>query len=299
MLDRMIEDFLVVGGGPAGLAAALSIGRARRSTCLIDGGSPRNAAATHLHNFVTRDGTPPAEFRAAGRAQLARYPNVRLVDGLVHGITGEKDRFVAETSAGSVTCRRVLLTLGMIDLPLPIPGYAELWGTSIFQCPYCHGWEHGDEPFGVLATSLPLVDWSPFLTSWSRDVIVFTGGAFEVPRETKTRLQAKGVALEERPVASLRGEGGKLAEIVLADDVRIARSVLFARPPQRQATLVTSLGLALDEGGYVALNERKETSVPGIYAAGDLSTQMQGAIMAAAGGVMAAAMATHELVLAG
>lgn len=295
----MIEDFLVVGGGPAGLAAALSLGRARRSTCVIDGGVPRNAAATHLHNFVTRDGTPPAEFRAEGRAQLGRYPNVRVVDGLVSAITGEKGHFVAETNAGPIACRRVLLTLGMIDLPLAIPGYAEVWGTSIFQCPYCHGWEHGDEPFGVLATSLPLVEWSPFLTSWSRDLVVFTGGAFAVPPELAARLREKGIVLEERPIESLRSERGVLTAVVLGGGVAVPRRVLFARPPQRQAPLVTGLGLTLDENGFVALNERKETSVAGIYAAGDLTTQMQGAIMAAAGGVMAAAMATHELVLGG
>lgn len=295
----MIEDFLVVGGGPAGLAAALSVGRARRTTCLVDGGTPRNAAATHVQNFVTRDGTPPAELRAVGRAQLGKYPNVRIVDGLVSAITGEKGHFVAETTSGAIHARRILLTVGMVDLPLPIPGWAEHWGSSIFQCPYCHGWEHGDEAFGVVATSLPLVEWSPFLTSWSRDLVVFTGGAFEVPDEVRARLAKAGITIEERPILGLRGNGGVLEGVVLGGDAVVPRRVLFARPPQRQPAIVQQLGLALDEGGYVLVDEKKQTSMPGIYAGGDLTTPMQGAILAAAAGVVAAAMATHDLVLAG
>lgn len=301
MNDRASDviDAVVVGGGPAGLNAALAMGRARRSVLLCDGGTPRNARAEEVHTFVTRDGTPPAEFRRIAREQLRRYETVTVRDQLVQRIVvqeGKTPRFTIHVGDAVVEARRVILATGMIDVLPSIPGVAELWGTSVFQCPYCHGFEHRDQPFAVLAEHPMIVEWAPFLRAWSKDVIVFTNGALEVSSEVRAKVAAQGVTIEERRIAALHGEGGSLRAIELADGHRVARSVVFYKPSQRQVPLVAELGLALTDLGEVKVDERGATSIPGIFAGGDLTTMKQSAILAAGAGTWAASMATHELV---
>jgi thioredoxin reductase len=297
----MHYDVIIVGAGPAGLSAALALGRARRRVLLCDSGPRRNAAAEHIHNFVTRDGTPPDEFRRIGREQLAAYPSVEARDARVDGITGHKGAFEIVLGTDTVQARRVLLCTGMIDEPLELDGFRELWGRSIFQCPYCHGWELRDRPWGYLAREPEASHLLPFallLRGWTREVVVFTSGAFEVPPEAREQLHAAGVQLETRPVARLVAQDERLAAVELADGTRTRCEVLFAHPPQRHVELVRALGIALDEQGSVQVDPmRKETSVPGIHAAGDLTTRMQGAILAAAAGTHAAGMINLELAM--
>lgn len=294
-------DVVIVGGGPAGLAAALTLGRARRRVLLCDSGPRRNAAAERVHNFVTRDGTPPDEFRGIAREQLTHYPNVTVRDDGVGAITGERDAFRVETSSDTVLTRRVLLCVGMIDETLPLEGFRELWGHGIYQCPYCHGWEVQDRRWGYLArpddaAHMPM--FAQLVRVWTDDVVVFTNGAFEVDPEIRARFESLGIGLETRAIARLVAEGTKLSAIELRDGTRVARDVLFTHPPQRQVELVTQLGLALDEAGFVRVDPMSRvTSVPGIYAAGDLITRMQSAIAGAAAGVQAASMITVELAL--
>ncbi|QRN97309.1 NAD(P)/FAD-dependent oxidoreductase [Archangium violaceum] len=294
------KDVVIVGGGPAGLSAALVLGRARKKVLLCDAGTPRNAAAEHIQGFVTRDGTPPQEFRRIGREQLrpydVEYQNVRVLSverldsGFRVGLEGGR---VVET-------RRVLLATGMVDVLPDLPGYRELWGKSIFQCPYCHGWEVRDQAWGVLATDEHMLDFGLFVTGWSKDVVVFTNGALAVPPEQRSRLEHAGVRLEERRIRQLLVREEHLHAVELEDGARVARQVLFARPPQRQTPLVQQLvgqlGLALDEQGFVRVDEpHKQTSVPGIHAAGDLTTLLQGALVGASAGAMAGYMMNHSL----
>lgn len=295
----MVFDAVIVGGGPAGLSAALALGRARRSVLLCDAGPRRNAAATHVHNFVTRDGTPPEDFRRVAREQLARYPSVVVRDEGVASVTGTRGSFRVALAAESVAARRVLLGAGMIDETLPIEGFRELWGRSIFQCPYCHGWEVRDRRWAFLATPATAAHFEPFalqLLCWTRDVTVFTGGAFEVAAESRARLEAAGITLVTDAIARLVSSEGHLAAVELVGGARVPCDVLYAHPPQRQIELVGALGLALDEAGFVVVDPMKrETSRPGIYAAGDLTSRMQGAIFAAASGTHAAAMLNLDL----
>ena len=297
----MSYDVVIVGGGPAGLAAALALGRARKRVLLCDSGPRRNAAAEHLHNFVTRDGTPPDEFRRAGREQLLAYPSVEARDARVESIAGTRGAFAVSLAAETIEARRVLLCTGMIDEMLPIDGYRELWGHAIFQCPYCHGWEVRDRRWGYLALAADAGHLLPFALQargWSRDVVVFTGGAHEVPMETGDRLRAAGIRLETAPIARLVARGRTLEAVELTDGTAVPCDVLFSHPPQRQVELVCSLGVALDEGGYVQTDEmRLETSVPGIHAAGDLTTRMQAAIWAAALATRAASVINVELMM--
>jgi thioredoxin reductase len=294
----MPYDVVIVGGGPAGLSGALSLGRARKRVLLCDSGPRRNAAARHIQNFVTRDGIPPDEFRHIGRNQLATYSSVEVRDVLIEAISGTRGAFQVKLEKETVEARRILLCTGMIDELLDIDGFREHWGHSIILCPYCHGWEVRDRRFGVLMSSIEMLDFAILLRGWTREVVALTGNKFSIPGDAAERAKKAGVFIEERQVVRLVGKDGHLEHAELQDGSSIPLDVLFARPPQRQVPIVRSLGLALNSMGYVDVHEtHRETSVPGIYAAGDLVSPAQAAIMAAAAGTFAAAMINHELTI--
>jgi thioredoxin reductase len=297
----MLYDVVIAGGGPSGLSAALALGRARKRVLLCDSGPRRNAAAQHIHNFVTRDGTPPNEFRRIGREQLTHYPSVEVRDVGVASVSGSRGAFRVELTTGFVEARRILLCTGMIDELLPIEGFRELWGHSIFQCPYCHGWEVQDRAWGVLgraADASHLVPFALMLRAWTRDVVVFTGGAFELPEESRALLHAAGVRLETAPVSRLVAREERLEAVELSSGANVRCDVLFTHPPQQQVAIVRALAVELDDDGYVRVDPMKrETSIPGIFAAGDLTTRMQGAVIAAAAGTHAATAINGELTM--
>jgi thioredoxin reductase len=299
--DTMQYDVIIIGGGPAGLSAALTLGRGRKRVLLCDAGARRNAGAERVHTYVTRDGTPPDEFRRVAHEQLRMYPDVERRDVRVVALGRDGDGLRATLGDGSeVWAARAVLALGVVDvLPDDLPGYRELWGRSIFQCPYCHGWEVQERRFAWLAPGPEMLSFAIFLTGWSADVVALTGGRFAVDAAARADLQRAGVPLDERPLRRLHAHDGELSAIEFEGGDRLARDILFARPPQRQTELVQSLGLELDEHGYVRVDAHGRTSMPGVYAAGDLTTPIQAAQLAAAAGMQAAAALNHELTIAG
>lgn len=294
----MNYDIVIVGGGPGGLSAALALGRARKKVLVCDAGPRRNAAAVEMHNFVTRDGIAPQEFRRIAREQMQQYTSVEIREVSVEKITGAKNNFTVTLSDGEVTARRILLTTGMIDTRLDLPGIERHWGHGVVQCPYCHGWESRDRPWGFVLTPLTAAHAMPFamqLLGWSNDITVFTNAATEIHADSLAPLKNAGLKVETRKITQL-SETKHLEFIEVEGGARVPCELLFAHPPQKQVPVVTQLGLALDENGYVKTDPmKKETSVPGIYAAGDLCTQMQAAVWAAANGTVAAAMINMEL----
>ncbi len=289
-------DVLIVGGGPGGLSAALALGRARKRVLLCDSGPRRNALAEHLNNFVTRDGVPPAEFRREARAQLAKYPNVECRDVAVESISGSRGAFTARVGAGSVRARRVVLATGLVDVLPELEGLRALWGHAVFQCPYCHGWEVKERRWGYLAPDASAPHVALFalqLRAWSSDVTLFANGLGD---DARRQLLAAKVHIESADVKRLAGAGHTLEAVELGDGRRVPCDVLFMHPPQRQVGVVTELGVALDEEGFVKVDPMsRETSIPGVYAAGDLTTRMQAAVIAAAAGMHAAAFINAEL----
>lgn len=278
-------ELIIVGGGPAGLSAALAAGRARRKALLIDGGTPRNAAAHEVHTFVTRDGTPPAEFRRIAREQIARYPTVAFADGIVENIEGQAGDFQVTLRGGeSAAGARILLALGLVDIFPSIPGVSEYWGRGLHHCPYCDGYELRDGAWGLL-TDQPLgFEYSFLLRGWTNRLTVFTNGK-PIDAEWSEKLAQAGTKVDTRPLARVTGTDRALNGIALQDGTAIALDALFLQPAQRQTVLVAKLGLAVRSDGAIERNEQGETSRPGIYAAGDCSAgPMQQAIFSAAEG---------------
>jgi thioredoxin reductase len=282
-------DVIVAGGGAAGLSAALVLGRARRRTLVVDDGHPRNAPSPAAHSVFTRDGTPPAELLETARAQLAPYDSVVFRRGRIVTAAGEPGGASVVLADGSVhRSRQLLLSTGVRDELPPIQGLAGLWGRGVLHCPYCHGWEVRDAPLavhGAGATAMQLVS---LLLQWSRDVVLCTGGPAGLAAEEREALGRHGVRIIETPVIRLEGNG-RLERIGFADGSSLSRAALFLRPPQRPAgDLFRQLGCELTEAGFVSIGADHRTSVPGIYAAGDVTTPFQQVIVAAASGAEAA-----------
>jgi len=296
-MSDLTADVVIAGGGPGGLGAALALGRAAKRVLLCDAGAPRNSAAEHMHGFVTRDGIAPAEFRRIAREQLRPYAVTSKEVGVTSIEQVRAGGFEVTLSDGSsVSCRRVLLTLGMIDDLPELPGIRELWGPSVFSCPYCHGWEARGRRWGILATNAELLEYAIFLTGWTHDVVAFTNGPVDIPADLRARLAEARVALEPRPVRRMiAGPDRRLTAVETEDGALVPCEGMVVRPRQRQTDLVRRLGLVLDDGGFVRTDENGQTSVHGIYAAGDLASPMQAAIFAAAAGTRAAYLLNHAM----
>jgi len=297
----MPDDFelLVIGGGPAGLSAALVAARARRRVLLVDGCEPRNAAAPAVHTFVTRDGVLPAEFRHIARAQLQAYPTVTIVDGEVTTITGTSPEFRVTLADGrSAGARVVLLATGLVDILPGVPGLRERWGRGVHHCPYCDGYEHRDQPWGVLADEPTVFDFALFLRGWTPSVTLFTMGA--APQgEAVTTLERAGVIIETAAIARIiASDAHHLDAVELEGGRQVPIESLWLRPAQRQRGLTAGLGLAVDDDGAICRDEHGETPTPGIFVAGDLAAgAAQQALQAAADGARVAMTINHRLIV--
>ncbi|WP_223652292.1 NAD(P)/FAD-dependent oxidoreductase [Hymenobacter psoromatis] len=291
----MDHDVLIIGAGSAGLSAALTLGRCRRRVLLADGGAPRNAPSGGVHGFLTRDGVRPAELLRLGHAQLAPYPTVSVQELKITGLDKIADGFRAAgtTSQGHAwvgTARRVLLATGVEDLLPPLPGFRELWGTGVLHCPYCHGYEVRDQPLAVYGRGKAAVGLALLLTNWSQDIVVVTDGPGHLTAYGRQRLRQHRIGLHEEPVAGLVGGAATgLRCIEFTDGTYLERKALFLHPPQEQRSpLAASLGARLNGKGAVWVDKNSQTSVPGLYAAGDTTPGQQQALIAAAEGNKAA-----------
>lgn len=288
-------DVVVVGGGPAGLTAALYLGRARKEVVVVDAGNPRHAVSDGVHNFLTRDGLPPAELRREAWAQMAAYPSVGRVDDRVETLSRDGERWIVQTKAhGELRARALLLATGVVDQHPEIDGYAARWGHAIHHCPYCHGWEMKDQPLAVLAHGDAATHLAPLLQGWSDDVMLLTNGV-SLDAATRSALEAAGIPVHEAPIASLQGPDNELHAVVLENGTTLERRGLFVAADQKQVPLVERLGLDQTDDGYVQVDVFGATSLPMVWAAGDLTSRLQQVVEAAAQGARAGAMINMSL----
>ena len=299
-MDR-IWDCIVVGGGAAGLSAALVLGRARRSTLLVDSGRQSNLAAHGIGGLLGSDGRPPADFYAGAHRELAEYPAVEVRAGEVVGGARDHDGFTLELDGGErVRALRVLLATGMDYRPPELPGVAERWGGSVFHCPFCHGWEVRERPLGVLDRGESGARRALMLRAWSDDVTLLTDGPAELDGPAAEQLRAAGVTIDERRVAELRGDGEALGAVAFQDgSERPLEGLLVPATLHQRSALAEQLGAATREPNPIVADaletEASQTTVPGLYAAGDLTGDMPSVVNALATGSRAAAMIVHDL----
>jgi thioredoxin reductase len=299
-------DVIVIGGGAAGLSGAVALARSRRSVLVADAGEPRNSPAGHVHNFLTRDGTPPEELYAAGRAEVARYGG-HVEAGKVTSLSRDGELFLAEVNGRAVTARRLLVATGLRDELPDVPGLAERWGIDVLHCPYCHGWEVRDQRVGILATGPGAVHQALLFRQLTPHVTVLRHTAAPFAAEQAEQLSAVGIPVINGRVTRVEAAASRLTGVRLADGSRVAFDALIVAPKfVANADPLTPFGLAPVEvvfGGQViatriVADPSGATSVPGIYVAGNVADPQAQVIVAAAAGLMAGAAINADLVAA-
>ncbi|MFH8476421.1 NAD(P)/FAD-dependent oxidoreductase [Streptomyces sp. NPDC018000] len=287
--DDQVHDVVVVGAGAAGLNAALLLGRARRKVVVIDAGEPRNAPASHMHGFLSRDGLPPTALLDLGRAEIAHY-GIPVVRGRVEQIDHGYD--IRMVGGVVLKARRVLVATGLRDELPDIPGVRERWGKDLLHCPYCHAYEVRDQPLAVLGTHPGAVHQALLLRQWSDDVVFFPH-TLAPTAEERERLEARGLRIAEGRIKRLVVDDDRLRGIELTDGRAVPRAAafLFPRPVPHDA-LLTHLGCDKDANGWVATDRTGRTSVPGVWAAGNV-IDPRAQVVAAAGMGSTAAFAIN------
>ncbi len=290
-------EVCIVGGGPAGLSAALVLGRCRRSVTLFDAGEPRNAVSRALHAYLTRDGTPPLDLRRMGREELRGYPSVEIVDDEVVVIHRQVDRFALETRGSRrVTSRFLLLATGRIDVLPELERAKEFYGRGLYHCPYCDGWEHRDGRLAVVGVGA--IDLALELLTWSDRVMVCPEEGSTIDEDMMARLQRRGISVARAPLVGLCGpQGGPLERLLLKNGEEVPCDALFFCSECRQRSPFGEiLGCSFDDDGSVKCTGHAATGVPGLYVAGNVRGGLHLAIMAAAEGAEAA-VAINEAIL--
>jgi thioredoxin reductase len=293
-METTINDVAVVGGGAAGLSAALVLGRARRKVVVIDTRSPRNAAAAHMQGFISRDGMPPAELLEVARAEVRGYGVEILDDEVVAAATG----FTLRLRGGrEIAARRLVLALGATDQLPDIAGARERWGRDFLHCPYCHGWEVRDQPIGVLGTDAGSVEHAHLLRQWSDDIVFFAHSQIVAPSE-RAALAARGIVVVEGIVTGFSITDDRLSAVQLDDGRAVARSAVFMRPTlgANGRGIIESLGCEVDAGGFIRVDSVGGTSVAGVWAVGNVANPRAQVITAAGEGSAAAIAINTELV---
>jgi thioredoxin reductase len=296
-------DVVVVGGGAAGLSGALTLARARRSVVVIDGGAPRNAPASGVHGFLSRDGVSPARLLEDGRADVRRYGG-HIAAGEASAADRDQDGFTVTLAGGrTVAARRLLVATGLVDELPDVPGARELWGRGVHHCPYCHGWEIRDQAIGVLASGPRTVHQALLFRQWSADVTLFLHGTPPPDGGQAEELAARGIGVVPGEVASLETTDGCLTGVRLRDGTVVPRQALVVTPRfVARAGVVAPLGLKpvpdpLGVGEHIPAGPTGLTAVPGVWVAGNATDLMAQVVGAAAAGVTAAAAINADLIV--
>ena len=290
-------DVAVVGGGAAGLSAALVLARARRAVVVIDAGAPRNAPAAHMQGFLSRDGMPPSELLAAGREEVSGYGG-HLVSGTVTDVTpSDPGGFEISLADGqALSARRVLVTTGLRDELPDLPGVRERWGRDLLHCPYCHGHEVRDQRLGVLGGNPDAVPHALLIRQWTTDVVFFAHTG-ELTADEREQLVARAIGVVDGPVARLVVEDDRLHAVELEDGRVVDRDAVFIRPAfTPNSELLAGLGCATHDNGWVVADPTGRTTVPGVWVAGNAVNPRAQVITAAGEGSAAAIAINADLV---
>ncbi len=305
--DVELVDVLVIGGGPAGLSAALNLGRARASVVVVDADRPRNAATLRSHGFLTRDGVPPHELRRLAREELAAYPDVRILSrSRVTALSAETGRDGARFAAtldgrrapARIAARAVLVATGLRETLPAVPSIRAFYGMSVFSCAACDAWELQDRPLGLIGETSDLAGRARLIARWTSQLTVFTNASSAVDAVDEAELAASGVRVERRGIADLVGDRGDVTGVRLVDGTLVPIEGGFVRPLWHPSLeFADGLEVDRDADGHLTVDRSGRTSLPGLYAAGDAAAPgPQQLIVAAGQGARAAAVIVHDLV---
>ncbi|MFN8307350.1 MAG: NAD(P)/FAD-dependent oxidoreductase [Ferruginibacter sp.] len=291
-------DVIIIGGSYAGLAAGMALGRALRRVLIIDSGKPCNRQTPHSHNFLTQDGTPPAEIARQARKQVEVYDTVEFLND--RAITGRKTAggFVIELSTGKeFKARKLVFATGIKDEMPAIPGFAESWGISVLHCPYCHGYEVRQQPIGILANGEPAVELATLISNWTGNLTVYTNGTSTISREQAARFVKHGITINESVIKKIEQENGYIHNLVLRNGEKPPLKALYARLPFVQHSgIPASLGCEITPEGYIKTDPAQRTTVPGVFACGDSTSRMRTVANAVSSGTATGIMLNKELI---
>lgn len=294
---EQLMDVVIIGGGPAGLNAALVLGRARKNVVIIDDVRPRNWVTRKTHGFLTRDGISPADFRRATKDEIQAYPSVHFVTDTAVSISGSEGHFEITTAqSNTYKCKKLLFAVGKKDVPLTIDGLEAVYGKSAFVCPYCDGWELRDQPLVLIVKGAKAVHLAQIISGWTSRYTICTDGPDEMTEEERKELQAHHIPVFTSPVKHIESSDGMVRQVVLEDGVVVSCTGIFFAPQLVAGSeLPGQLGCSLTETGTVVVDEYGKTSIPGVYSAGDAASEMYQAIAAASSGALTAIMINSEL----
>ena len=297
-MEKATFDVIIVGGSYAGMAAAMSLGRSMRNVLIIDSGKPCNRQTPHAHNLITHDGNTPRQIAAEAKAQVMKYETVQLYEGFA--VRGSKvgNGFEVETSAGDIfKAKKLLMATGVSDQMPAIEGFAECWGISVLHCPYCHGYEVKGQKIGVIGNGDMGFDFAKLISNWSKDLMLFTNGKSSLTTEQTGKLSNHQIVIIDKAIAALRHEGGYLKEVIFTDGTTQVVSAVFARVAFEQACEIPEqLGCGFTEYGFIQTDDFQQTTVAGVFAAGDITSMFRALPIAIAAGTKAGAIINKELI---
>lgn len=297
-MDNDLIDVVIAGGGPGGLNAALVLGRSLKKVMVIDEAEPRNNATLVSHGFLTRDGSSPEEIRKIAREQLKTYPNVTFAMDVVNDVERKNGLFIVKTKKGkTISSKKMIFATGMKDHLPAIPGLEEVYGKTVFHCPYCDGWERQHDPIALFADGAALLPFVKLIFNWSNDLIVFSNGPAGITKEEKQQLDDHGIPLIETPIAKLQSTDGRLEKVVLQNGESFRRSGGFmASTGERQgSSLPSKLGIALNEKKEYVTGQHGQTELKDLFIIGDAKNTFTSLIGAASQGYEAAVKINGDL----
>ncbi|MBS7255294.1 NAD(P)/FAD-dependent oxidoreductase [Flavobacterium branchiicola] len=297
-MNKSNFEVIIIGGSYSGLSAAMSLGRSLRQVLVIDSGLPCNRQTPYSHNFITQDGEKPAAISAKAKLQVDLYETVQFYNGLAVEAVKVKNGFEVKTESGAVfASRKILFATGVKDLFPEIQGFADCWGISVLHCPYCHGYEVKNEKTAIIANGEMGFEYAKLISNWTKDLRLCTNGKSELTLEQTETLKSHGVLILEEEIDSFEHSDGYISNIVFRNREKIEVKAAYAKPPLEQhCELPAILGCELNEHGLLKVDFMQKTSISGIYASGDCSTQMRSVALAVSSGSFAGAVINKELI---
>lgn len=294
-------DVIIIGGSYSGLAAAMALGRSLKKVLVVDDGKPCNRQTPHSHNFLTQDGSTPKEISTLARQQVEKYSTVKLFSGLLTSAVKTGPGFEIRTNSdGSFTAKKLIFATGIKDVLPPIEGVAECWGISALHCPYCHGYEVRNEKTGILANGDDGFEFANLISNWTKDLTLFTNGRSTLTPEQTASLERHHIKIVETEIEKLTHSNGYIEKIVSKDGTTFPVKAVYVRTRfEQNSTVPLDLGCELTEEGYIKTDGFQKTTVPGVFACGDMTTRMRTVANAVATGATAGMMANREIVFEG